>query len=81
MHYALQNITDLWNLPTPANNDVDDAFDRHINKLKAAGVQWHQPQEAGLEPDYSISQKRSRKSLFIISIAAALLMVAQRIMV
>lgn len=76
MHYALQNITDLWNLPTPASNDVDDAFNRHINKMKDAGVQWDQPEDFELPADYILTQRRSRKSLFIISIAAAVLMAA-----
>jgi ferric-dicitrate binding protein FerR (iron transport regulator) len=76
MHYALQNITDLWNLPTPATNDVDDAFNRHINRLKEASVQWDQPEDTKFQPDYTLTQKRSRKSLFIVSIAAAVLMVA-----
>jgi transmembrane sensor len=76
MHYALQNITDLWNLPTPASNDVDDAFNRHINKMKDAGVQWDQPEDVELPADYKLTQRRSRKSLLIISIAAAVLMAA-----
>jgi ferric-dicitrate binding protein FerR (iron transport regulator) len=74
MHYALQNITDLWNLPTPANNDVDDTFNRHISRMKDAGVQWDQPDDTGHEPDYIPTQKRSRKPLLVISIAAAALM-------
>jgi transmembrane sensor len=76
MHYALQNITDLWNLPTPASNDADDAFNRHINKMKDAGVQWDKPKDVELPPDYIPTQRRSRKPLFIISIAAAVLMAA-----
>lgn len=76
MHYALQNITDLWNLPIPANNGVDDAFNRHINRLKEAGVQWDQPEDTGFQPDNTLAQRRSRKSLFIISMAAAALIVA-----
>lgn len=76
MHYALQNITDLWNLPMPASNDVDEAFNRHINKMKDAGVQWDQPEEDEVPPVFILTQRRSRKSLFIISIAAAVLMVA-----
>ena len=77
MHYALQNITDLWNLPTPASNDVDDAFNRHINKMKDAGVQWDQPDDdVELPPAYILPQRRSQKSLLVISIAAAVLMAA-----
>lgn len=74
MHYALQNITDLWNLPTPASNDVDDAFNRHISRMNDAGVQWNQAEQVDYQPDDTYSQRRSRKSLFIISIAAAVLM-------
>lgn len=76
MHYALQNITDLWNLPAPATNDVEDAFNRHINRLKDAGADWEQPQHSDLQPDFTIPQKRSRKKLMVISIAVAVLMVA-----
>ncbi|MCS3797969.1 FecR family protein [Niastella sp. OAS944] len=76
MHYALQNITDLWNLPTPANNDVDDAFNRHISRMNDAGVQWSQADQVEYQPNEPYSQRRSRKSLFIISIAAAVLMAA-----
>jgi transmembrane sensor len=74
MHYALQNITDLWNLPTPANNDADDAFNRHISRMKDAGVQWDQPDNITLQPDYPLTKKRSRRSLLVIGIAAAVLM-------
>jgi transmembrane sensor len=74
MHYALQNITDLWNLPRPANNDVDDAFNRHISRMKDTGVQWDQPDDTDLQPDYTLTKRRSRKSLLVISIAAAVLM-------
>ncbi|OQP65737.1 hypothetical protein A3860_14145 [Niastella vici] len=75
MHYALQNITDLWNLHAPpVNNETEDAFDRHLNRLKAAGVNWDQPEDNELQPDFTNTQKRSRKSLVIISIAAAVLM-------
>jgi len=76
MHYALQNITDLWNLPTPADNDVEDSFNRHLNRLKAAGADWDPKEDTGLQPDFTITQKRSRKKLMAISIAAAVLMVA-----
>ena len=76
MHYALQNITDLWNLSTPASNDVDDAFNRHISRMNDAGVQWNQPEQVEYHPNDTYSQRRSRKSLFVISIAAAVLMAA-----
>jgi len=76
MHYALQNITDLWNLHAPVANDAEDAFDRHLNRLKTAGVNWDQPNETEFQPDFTNTQKRSRKIVMIMSIAAAVLMVA-----
>jgi transmembrane sensor len=76
MHYALQNITDLWNLQAPATNEAEDVFSRHIDRLKEAGVDWDQPADTELQPNFPITQKRSRKALFFISIAAAVLMIA-----
>lgn len=76
MHYALQNITDLWNLHAPVTNDVEDAFDRHLNRLKETGVNWDQAEENEMPPGFKNTPKRSRKKLMIISIAAAVLMVA-----
>jgi ferric-dicitrate binding protein FerR (iron transport regulator) len=41
MHYALQNITDLWNLPVHTDAEAEDAFDRHIAHMQASGVKWN----------------------------------------
>jgi len=79
MHYALQNITDLWNLPTPVNNDAEEAFNRHVGRLRSTTTDWDLPDEdTGLQPEhtYTVTQKYSRKKLMIVSIAAAVLMVA-----
>jgi transmembrane sensor len=76
MHYALQNITDLWNLQAPAANEVEDVFNRHIDRLKEAGVDWDQATGPEHQPDFPITQRRSRKTLLFISMAAAVLMIA-----
>jgi transmembrane sensor len=79
MHYALQNITDLWNLPTPVNNDAEEAFNRHVSRLRSTTSDWDHPDEdTSLQPEhtYSVTQKYSRKKLMIVSIAAAVLMIA-----
>src|SRR6266540_2454359 len=73
MHYALQNITDLWNLASPADQDeATDAFDRHIGRLKEARVSWqdgnNKPQS---EEITTYSKPRSRKTLLYIGISAA----------
>ncbi|OQP46447.1 hypothetical protein A4D02_30885 [Niastella koreensis] len=78
MHYALQNITDLWNLPTPVNNDAEEAFNRHVSRLRSTTTDWDHPDEdPALQPGhtYSVTQKYSRKKMMIVSIAAAVLMV------
>jgi len=79
MHYALQNITDLWNLPAPVNNDTEAAFNRHVSRLRSTTNDWNHPEEEpALQPEhtYSITQKYSRKKILTVSIAAAALMVA-----
>jgi len=79
MHYALQNITDLWNLSTPVNNDAEGAFNRHVSRLKSTTTDWDLPDEdTPLQPNhtYTVTQKYSRNKLMIVSIAAAVLMVA-----
>jgi transmembrane sensor len=78
MHYALQNITDLWNLTDPANEDAEDAFQRHINRLKTAGVNWNEePTEQEPEvTDPTSAKPRSRKTIMLISMAAAILVMA-----
>src|SRR5687767_9134693 len=75
MHYALQNITDLWNLQAPATNEVEEVYNRHIDRLKEAGVDWDQTKDTEQQPDFPITQRRSRKILLFISIAAAVLMI------
>ena len=76
MHYALQNITDLWNLTAPADNEADDAFNHHIDRLKNAGVPWDQAEETHNQTDFTDTSKRSKKTLMAISIAVAVLMTA-----
>ncbi len=78
MHYALQNITDLWNLPTPVNNDAEEAFNRHVNRLKETTTDWDRPKDdPELQPDYiyTTTHRHFRKKLLIVSIATAVLMV------
>lgn len=78
MHYALQNITDLWNLPAPVNNDAEEAFNRHVGRLKATTTDWELPDVASLQPEhtYTVTQKYSRKKIVIVGIAVAVLMVS-----
>src|SRR5690348_5662061 len=62
MHYAIQHIHDLWQLhPQPAP-ESEDAFQKHLNKMEAKGVDispWRPslPQE----PDQPSSKKYFRR--------------------
>ena len=83
MHYALQNITDLWNLSSPPEqNNTEDAFNRHLNRLKESGVDWEQETEP--ESDFPPSTeearvRRRRKAFLLMGIAAALLLITAEI--
>ena len=78
MHYALQNITDLWNLASPADqDDATDTFDRHIGRLKEAGVSWQEGNNQPQSEEITVYTKpRSRKAILFISAAAMLLVVS-----
>lgn len=78
MHYPLQNITDLWNLASPADeDDATDAFDRHIGRLKDAGVSWKDGNSQPQSEEITVYAKpRSRKYILFISAAAMLLVVS-----
>lgn len=38
LHYPLQTITDLWFQPTVPTEDAEAAFDRHLERMTAAGA-------------------------------------------
>jgi transmembrane sensor len=74
MHYALQNISDLWNLPNQHTPETEEAFDRHTSRMKANGVSWQeQGSETTGEP---FLQHRSNNIAWLTGIAAAVLLIA-----
>lgn len=64
LHYALQNLNDLWALPTPDEPDADaeEAFDRHMARMNAADA----------DP-FPSPPPRKRRFLFIGSVVILLL--------
>src|SRR4030095_6178468 len=40
MHYALQNVTDIWQLSPKHIKEGDEAFLRHLEKLKSTSTEW-----------------------------------------
>lgn len=74
MHYALQNISDLWNLPNQHTTETEEAFDRHTSRMKANGVSWQeQHSETTGEP---FLQHRSNNIAWLTGMAAAILLIA-----
>jgi ferric-dicitrate binding protein FerR (iron transport regulator) len=81
MHYALQNITDLWNLSSREQHDTEDAFNRHINRLKDAGIEWDEPNDPQQEEPAPLPHKRGtrfhlRKQFMFLGVAVTVLIVA-----
>ncbi|MFT3826406.1 MAG: FecR domain-containing protein [Chitinophagaceae bacterium] len=42
LHYPLQHITDIWQLPARLPRDAEDVFHRHIERMKATGADWQE---------------------------------------
>jgi Fe2+-dicitrate sensor, membrane component len=74
MHYALQNISDLWNLPNQQSIETEEAFDRHTSRMKANGVAW--PDHSAKTTGEPFLQRRSNNTLWFTGIATALLLIA-----
>jgi len=89
MHYALQNITDLWSLSSPEQHNTEDAFNRHLNRLKEAGAHWEEePEPIEMDADFlppadqvtnRLPKLRRRKAFLLMGIAAALLLIVAEI--
>jgi ferric-dicitrate binding protein FerR (iron transport regulator) len=39
LHYSLQTISDLWFHSLPVSEDASQAFDRHLERMKAQGIE------------------------------------------
>lgn len=76
MHYALQNITDLWSLPVPGDDEANDIFDRHISRMKKAGIAWPEKEQSLTISGESFLQHLSHKIVWLTGIAAILVIAA-----
>lgn len=89
MHYSLQNITDLWSLSSPEQKNTEDAFNRHLNRLKEVGADWEQePELTEMDADFppppeelrgKLSKLRRRKVFLLMAIGAVLLLIGAEI--
>jgi transmembrane sensor len=69
MHYALANITDLWELPPGPSPEGEEAFDRHLAKLQASDIEW---QPADETPPPSKRRYLLTGTVIIVLLAAGL---------
>lgn len=75
MHYALQNITDIWKLQPAAVSESDESFDRHVLRMKQAGLGFGQPIPEPVEASYPFPEKKKHKKwLIAASITGCLLL-------
>lgn len=39
LHYSMQTVADIWHQPSTPKENAAEAFDRHLNRMKAMGVE------------------------------------------
>src|SRR6266850_682276 len=69
MHYALQNVSDIWQLPVrlPKDPEAEEVFHRHQERMRAAGVHW-QEDDSRNEDQIVPTRRSSRKIILLTSI-------------
>lgn len=50
LHYPFQTLTDLWFQPAPQTEDVEAAFDRHLERMASQGVDFGQEAATLVDP-------------------------------
>lgn len=77
MHYALQNVNDIWHLPVRQTEHADEAFARHTERMNAAGLQWKSDQQLQQEEYQRLfpSGKSRKRAIGIITLVAAIVAV------
>jgi transmembrane sensor len=68
MHYALQNITDLWDLPQTTDAEAEEAFERHVANMKTAGIEWNDAEAAATEMETATPRRSKRKYLLLVAV-------------
>lgn len=74
LHYALQNLNDLWHLPAKKTGLESEAFDRHLERMEKAGIPFSNTggEDDGFEHRRPVS-KRNR--VYGMSFALALILI------
>jgi ferric-dicitrate binding protein FerR (iron transport regulator) len=76
MHYALQNLSDLWNLKVRPEPEAEEALGRHLARLQAIDSDWQEtatPHEVIEEDPFPSTRSPKRRYLYAASIAATLI--------
>lgn len=74
--YAMQNMQDIWNLQPKEAYNSDIAFEYHLQKMNAAGIELDDFAEQGPEEIESPRRIFSRKLWLPISVAATVIIAA-----
>src|SRR5258708_5365973 len=74
LHYALQNITDIWSLPTRSASDAEAVYQRHISRLNDPDSVDQYQEEIAVEENYKAPARRKSyaKITWVGTIAAVI---------
>jgi transmembrane sensor len=73
MHYSLQNVTDIWHLTPRHIKEGDDAFLRHLEKLKSTTTEWKE--EKAVDDTIPPPTRPGRKLLYLLATAIILALI------
>lgn len=68
--YQAEHIQQFWQYKSDAGNQESElAFDQHLQKMKEAGIDFPQPQNA--QPDFQINHTNRRRKIIAYSVSIA----------
>src|SRR5262245_14416319 len=75
MHYSLQYINDIWALSSRSSADADEAFIRHLERMKGTGADWKDEKQIQDEEYMRLFPSRPRNKWKWISIGSVAVLV------
>ncbi len=76
LHYALQNISDIWNLAVKQNANGNEAYSRHEKRMKEAGILNDDKSTESEEFERSVPVRKKSRGWWISSVAAFIIVLA-----
>ncbi|WP_336516648.1 FecR family protein [Pollutibacter soli] len=78
LHYALQNLNDLWHLPAKKTGLEAEAFARHLERMEKAGISFSNTEDVGDGFEYRRPVSKSNR-VFWISFALAFVLIVSTV--